>query len=43
MLLVLLMDSLLRGVSKFFIGYMGEALVNDVAHSVNGFFVQRGS
>ena len=31
------MESLLRAVSKFVNGYMGEALVNGVANSINGF------
>ena len=36
------MDSLLRGVSKFVNGYMGEALVKGVANFINGFFVKKG-
>ena len=36
------MDSLLRGISKFVNGYMGEALVKGVANFINGFFVKRG-
>ena len=36
------MGSLLRGISKFVNGYMGEALVKGVANFINGFFVKRG-
>ena len=36
------MDSLLRGVSNFVNGYMGEALVKCIANFINGFFVKRG-
>ena len=39
---ILSMDSLLRGVSNFVNGYMGEALVKGVANFVNGLFVKRG-
>ena len=42
MLQILSMDSLLRGVSNFVNGYMGEALVKGVANFINGFFVKRG-
>ena len=38
---ILSMDSLLRGVSNFHNGYMGEALVKGVANFINGFFVKR--
>ena len=36
------MDSLLKEVSKFVTGYMGEDLVKGVANLINGFFVKRG-
>ena len=36
------MDSLLKEVSKFVNGYMGENLVKGVANFINGFFVKRG-
>ena len=42
MLLILSMDSLLREVSKFVNGYMGEALVKGVVNFINGFFVKMG-
>ena len=42
MLLILSMDFLLRGLSNFANGYMGEALVKGVANIINGFFVKRG-
>ena len=35
------MGSLLRGVSNFVNGYMGEALVKGVANFIKGFFVKR--
>ena len=41
-LLILSMDSLLGGVSKFVNLYMGEALVKGVANFINGFFFNRG-
>ena len=41
MLLVLSMDSLLRGVSKFVNGYMGEALVKGFGSFINEFFFNR--
>ena len=40
MLLILTMDSLLRGLSNFVNGYMGEVLVKGVANIINGFFVK---
>ena len=42
MLLILSMDSLLRWVSNFANGYIGEALVKGVANFINGFFVEMG-
>ena len=36
------MDSVLRGVSRFVTGYMGEALVKDVENLINGIFSKRG-
>ena len=42
MFLILSTDPLLRGVSKFVNGYIGEALVKRVANFINGFFVKRG-
>ena len=36
------MDSLLRGVSNFGNGYMGEAYVKDIANFINRFFFERG-
>ena len=33
---------LLGGVSKYVNGYMGEVLIKDVAHFINGFSVTRG-
>ena len=41
-LLILSMDSLLREISKFVNGYMGEDLVKGIANFINGFFVKRG-
>ena len=43
MLLILSMDSLLRGAPKLANGYKGEVLVKDAASFINGFFVKRGS
>ena len=43
MLLILSMDSVLRGVSNFINGYMGEALVKGVANFINRFFAKRVS
>ena len=43
MLLILSMDSLLRGAPKLVNGYKGEALVKGAANFINGFFVKRGS
>ena len=42
MLTYLSMIFLLREVSKFVSGYMGEALVKGVGNFINGFFVKRG-
>ena len=42
MLRILSIDSLLKGVSNFVNGYMGEALVRGIAIFINGFFVKRG-
>ena len=36
------MVSLLRLVSTFLNGYLGEALVKGVANVMNGFFVKKG-
>ena len=38
---ILSMDSLLRGVSNFHNGYMGEALVKGVANFFNAFLLKR--
>ena len=43
MLLILSIDSLLRGVSNFVNGYLGEALVKGIANFINGIFVKRVS
>ena len=40
--MVLIMDSLLRGVSKVVNGYMGEAFLKGVPIFINGFLVKRG-
>ena len=39
---ILSMDSLLRRVSRFVNGYMGEALVKDVENLINGIFAKSG-
>ena len=39
---ILSIDSLLRTVSRFINGYMGEALVKDVESLINGIFSKRG-
>ena len=39
---ILLMDSLLTGVTNFVIGYMGKALVKSVVNFMSGSFVKSG-
>ena len=39
---ILLIVSLLRGISKFIIGYMDDALVNGFPNLINGFFFKNG-
>ena len=43
MLLILSIDSLLRGVSNFVNGYLSEALVKGITNFINGVFVKRVS
>ena len=39
-MIILSMDSLLRWVSNFINGYMGEVYLNDVSNFLNGYMVE---